>query len=174
MRITLSSYIKINKNDIDQKTYSFIEKNLTFVNPKYKNAIEFSINKSKASFIPKNIKAFSVKDNYIYISRGFLNPLLDFFSKQNIHYILRDKTVTNESSLELSKIKLRSYQKKASVKAIRKTSGVIKMPCGAGKTITLTDIIRKLRQNTLIIVHTNFIMNQWKSYFQKNMIIHLG
>ena len=165
MRITISSHIKINKNDIDQKTYSFIDKNLTFINPKYKNAIEFSTNKSKASFIPKNIKAFSIKGSYIYISRGFLNPLLDFFNKQDINYILRDRTVTNESDLELSKIKLRPYQKKASVKAIRKTSGVIKMPCGAGKTITLTDVIRKLKQNTLIIVHTNFIMNQWKSYF---------
>ena len=165
MRITISSHIKINKNDIDQKIYSFIDRNLTFINPKYKNAIEFSINKSKASFIPKNIKAFSVKGNYIYVSRGFLDPLLDFFNKQNIYYTLRDKTITNESSLELSKIKLRPYQKKASVKAIRKTNGVIKMPCGAGKTITLTDIIRKLKQNTLIIVHTNFIMNQWKNYF---------
>ena len=41
------------------------------------------------------------------------------------------------------------------------------MPCGAGKTITLTNVIRRLQEHTLVVVHTNFIMRQWINYFKE-------
>ena len=164
MRITLSSYIRIKNEDIIPELSQFIQGHLTYSNPKYKNAVEYSKSR-KAEYIPKFIEAFHTTERYTYISRGFLRPLLMFLDRKKVKYKLVDKTVTNKSGLVLPRIKLRTYQKNAAVKAIRLGNGVIKMPCGAGKTITLTDVIRRLQQHTLIIVHTNFIMNQWKNYF---------
>ena len=164
MRITLSSHIRIKNEDIIPELSQFIQGHLTFSNPKYKNAIEYSKSR-KAEYIPKFIEAFHTTERYTYISRGFLRPLLMFLDRKKVKYKLVDKTVTSNSGLMLPRIKLRTYQKNAAVKAIRLGNGVIKMPCGAGKTITLTDVIRRLQQHTLIIVHTNFIMNQWKNYF---------
>jgi superfamily II DNA or RNA helicase len=40
--------------------------------------------------------------------------------------------------------------------------GILSLPCGAGKTIIGCFCIAQLRKKTLIIVHKEFLMNQWK------------
>jgi len=40
--------------------------------------------------------------------------------------------------------------------------GIISIPCGYGKTVISLYILSKLKVKTLIIVHKEFLMNQWK------------
>tara|TARA_B110000208_G_scaffold136643_1_gene165120 strand:- start:247 stop:1740 length:1494 start_codon:yes stop_codon:yes gene_type:complete len=40
--------------------------------------------------------------------------------------------------------------------------GIISVPCGWGKTIMALNIISKLNKKTLIVVHKEFLLNQWK------------
>ena len=39
--------------------------------------------------------------------------------------------------------------------------GILEVPCGSGKTIMALNIISKINKKTLIIVHKEFLMNQW-------------
>ena len=39
--------------------------------------------------------------------------------------------------------------------------GLLEVPCGGGKTVMGINIISKLQKKTLIIVHKEFLMNQW-------------
>jgi hypothetical protein len=39
--------------------------------------------------------------------------------------------------------------------------GILEVPCGKGKTVMALSIISKLRKKTLILVHKEFLMNQW-------------
>ena len=39
--------------------------------------------------------------------------------------------------------------------------GILEVPCGKGKTVMALNIISKLRKKTLILVHKEFLMNQW-------------
>jgi superfamily II DNA or RNA helicase len=39
--------------------------------------------------------------------------------------------------------------------------GILEVPCGRGKTIMALNIISKLKQKTIILVHKEFLMNQW-------------
>lgn len=39
--------------------------------------------------------------------------------------------------------------------------GIIQLPCGRGKTVIALKIISELKKKTLIIVHKEFLMNQW-------------
>lgn len=39
--------------------------------------------------------------------------------------------------------------------------GILEVPCGAGKTVMALKIISLLKKKTLIIVHKEFLMNQW-------------
>jgi len=39
--------------------------------------------------------------------------------------------------------------------------GLLEVPCGGGKTVMGINIISKLKKKTLIIVHKEFLMNQW-------------
>jgi superfamily II DNA or RNA helicase len=41
------------------------------------------------------------------------------------------------------------------------SGGILEVPCGRGKTIMALKIISELKKKTLIIVHKEFLMNQW-------------
>ena len=43
----------------------------------------------------------------------------------------------------------------------KSNGGIISLPCGYGKTIIALYIISKLKKKTLIIVHKEFLINQW-------------
>ena len=44
---------------------------------------------------------------------------------------------------------------------IKGNGGILEVPCGRGKTVMALKIISLLRKKTLIIVHKEFLMNQW-------------
>jgi superfamily II DNA or RNA helicase len=42
------------------------------------------------------------------------------------------------------------------------SGGILSLPCGEGKTVSSIYIISQLKKKTLIVVHKEFLMNQWK------------
>lgn len=66
---------------------------------------------------------------------------------------------------------LRDYQVEVSNAYLTQVSGggggLIEMYCGAGKTDTTLSIIAQLQKKTLIIVHKEFLMNQWIERIQR-------
>ena len=44
----------------------------------------------------------------------------------------------------------------------KSNGGIISLPCGGGKTIVALYLISKLKKKTIIVVHKEFLMNQWK------------
>lgn len=46
-------------------------------------------------------------------------------------------------------------------------SGIVSVPCGYGKTVLALDIIARLKVKTLVIVHKEFLMNQWKERIEQ-------
>jgi superfamily II DNA or RNA helicase len=55
---------------------------------------------------------------------------------------------------------LRSYQQEALDNF--KGNGILCLPCGAGKTSTSLAIAAKMKRKTLVIVHKEFLANQWR------------
>lgn len=45
--------------------------------------------------------------------------------------------------------------------AYKRGGGLIDVPCGAGKTVLALYILSQLKKKTLVIVHKEFLMNQW-------------
>jgi superfamily II DNA or RNA helicase len=63
---------------------------------------------------------------------------------------------------------LRDYQQHISDIYMKKVSespfgggGLLEIPCGRGKTVIALNIISRVNQKTLIIVHKGFLLNQW-------------
>jgi superfamily II DNA or RNA helicase len=44
----------------------------------------------------------------------------------------------------------------------RKTGGILSLPCGQGKTVIALKIISMIKKKTLIVVHKDFLLNQWR------------
>ena len=68
---------------------------------------------------------------------------------------------------------LRDYQKPVVEKwlkaAKKKGCGLIEADCGAGKTCMAIWLISQLKKKTLIIVHKEFLLNQWKERLEQFM-----
>jgi len=45
--------------------------------------------------------------------------------------------------------------------------GIISVPCGYGKTVLALYILSKLKVKTLVVVHKDFLMNQWKDRIEE-------
>ena len=89
------------------------------------------------------------------------------------HYGEPDKITLNPGKdINLTfKGSLRDYQKKIIETWFYKTRntgcGLIEADCGAGKTVIATDIISKINKKTLIIVHKEFLLRQWKERIEQ-------
>ena len=56
---------------------------------------------------------------------------------------------------------LRPLQEKIVESFIEKGNGLIEVGCGQGKTICALNIIQRLGKKTLVVVHKEFLLNQW-------------
>jgi len=77
------------------------------------------------------------------INLEFTKPLRDYQEKIIDLYIKYVNTEICRGSLE------------------KGSGGILEVPCGRGKTIMALKIISLLKKKTLIIVHKEFLMNQW-------------
>jgi superfamily II DNA or RNA helicase len=47
--------------------------------------------------------------------------------------------------------------------------GILSLPCGSGKTVIALHIVSRLRKKTLIIVHKDFLLQQWRERIEEFM-----
>jgi superfamily II DNA or RNA helicase len=69
---------------------------------------------------------------------------------------------------------LRDYQRevvdayvKATADSVACSGGLVNLPCGYGKTTVSLNIVSVMRKKTLIIVHKEFLLNQWVERIQQ-------
>jgi superfamily II DNA or RNA helicase len=97
----------------------------------------------------------------VAVPRGFLNELVDFLNEQNIKFeIVDERSKLKPVKFETSH-KLFGYQEGAVKEIVTAENGLLVSPPGSGKTIIGIDIIAKLKQPTLILVHKKQIFDQW-------------
>jgi DNA excision repair protein ERCC-3 len=65
-------------------------------------------------------------------------------------------------ALDTTSWSLRDYQKRAIDRFVAHSSGVVVLPCGAGKTVVGTGVMTAISQYTLILVTTHQAARQWK------------
>lgn len=150
-RIGLKGYT-IPKELLSNKTLDFLYKNL-FVKP----FVNVKVAGGEAS---TGFHCYRENDKKIYIPRFFGSKLFGIPKSC-------DLTIENTHNLKFVKT-LRDYQINIVNTYIdyvtNDTHGggaILEVPCGRGKTVMALDIISKLKQKTIIIVHKEFLMNQW-------------
>ena len=69
----------------------------------------------------------------------------------------------HEIDLSLTNWHLRDYQKEAITRFVSSGSGVVVLPCGAGKTLVGAGVMAELDTNTLILVTNTVSARQWRA-----------
>jgi hypothetical protein len=67
----------------------------------------------------------------------------------------------------VGKLRDETFQNEALRKAIEQGHGVLSLPCGYGKTTVALAIAAKLGYRTMIVVHKEFLANQWRERIQQ-------
>lgn len=111
---------------------------------------------------PRVICTADITEDYIAIPRGCETALCDLLDSIGVSYAIDDKT--NVGSFIPVKFNglLRDEQKPAADALLAQNIGVLSATTAFGKTVVASYIIGQRKTNTLILVHTQALMTQWK------------
>ena len=110
-------------------------------------------------FPPKPFKVYKkTKTRYICVPR--------FYGTEKIGDVKKDKRPEpfkiNSHVVFSGKLRDETHQNEAFRKGVEQGHGILSLPCGYGKTTVSLAIAHKLGYRTMIIVHKEFLANQWR------------
>lgn len=166
--IAVAEQIYISKINLPRVLVNFLREELNFVNSEFIIKKKMGLSTYK---IERYFKLIESEENSYVIPRGFLGELIDFLNEKNIKFVLNDKRKKCEAVKLENACKLYDYQQEAVKDVLAEDNGVLVAPPGAGKTIMGIEIISRLKQPTLILVHKKQIYSQWLQRIESFMNI---
>lgn len=121
-----------------------------------------TVNNQKVIVIPRGAKK---KLNALFLKVGL--PFIRMIDQRTII----DKKIDFELNFEANELftKLNDNQLKV-VDALEPEGGLIQAPPGSGKTIAIFGLIARVKQPTLIVVHTTVLQKQWLAELKEKTI----
>ena len=158
--LVLANKIYIPIEGMPQALIARMKRVASFSNPVFfkTQALRFSTNG-----IPRFICLGTIEQGYLCLPRGCFDDVTEILKQQEIQIEIDDKRQTGQKHKGIKfKGELRPDQKSA-VKALSQHDvGVLHAPTAFGKTITAIGVIHKRKVNTLILVHSRQLLDQWK------------
>ena len=111
---------------------------------------------------PRVICCADMTKEYIALPRGCENTLYDTLNGANVRYNVTDKTNHGNPIPVLFNGKLRDDQQIAADAILEHNTGVLSATTGFGKTVIASYLIAQRKVNTLVLVHTQALLTQWK------------
>lgn len=171
LTITIRDALYFDGEKLPRGVFRKIKRHFRTLDPKYyKDRKRGTLDDDQTKFLNLFNK---YDDGTLSIPRGCSSYLTEILDENEIEYKIVDERLELDTlDIPDMKFKLRKYQKKASNRAVLVSQGVIKAPCGAGKTIIGVDIISRVKQPALIIVPDTELMYQWVERLQEALGMH--
>lgn len=158
--ITLANHVYFDLSEIPSVLAARLRRLASFSNPVFfkTQALRFSTHG-----IPRFISCARIEQGYLAIPRGCLDEARDLLDENQIEVQINDK---RESGTKLkttkSLVKLRKNQQAAVRIMSKHDAGILHAPTAFGKTVTAIGMITKRKANTLILVHSRQLLDQWQ------------
>ncbi|MEO0075236.1 MAG: DEAD/DEAH box helicase family protein [candidate division WOR-3 bacterium] len=171
LKIILYDKGYIEKSKLPPKQLLWLQKNFTHNNPLYDFYVK---NKFSTRGINKYIESYLENEEWFIFPVGAINSILKFFNFYQFPYEVIDKRQEGKD-IDISfnsinpdtnqEIIWEDYQEEAfqAMLQTKWSNGLLQLPPGAGKTLLAIRYICEIKKNSLIIVHENRLVNQWKS-----------
>lgn len=169
LNIILSNMIYIPKTAITQNGLNRIKRLASFKNPDFYKAQAMRMSTYGK---PRIISLADENDKYIMLPRGCKNSLDTLLSENNCHATFKDKTVKGRNINVKFNGELHTDQQDAVDSMVKHNNGIIAATTAFGKTVTAIGLIAKRKVNTLILVHTQALLQQWKKSLEQFLIIN--
>ena len=117
--------------------------------------------------IPRIISCANMEEDYIALPRGCEDAVIALLESNQVAYRIEDKTNHGENITVKFKGELREEQKAAIASLTAHDNGILNATTAFGKTVTAIGLIAERKVNTLILVHTKALLDQWKSRLEE-------
>lgn len=117
--------------------------------------------------IPRIISCADVSEKYVALPRGCEDAIVELLEDNHVWYHIKDETNPGKCISVKFKGELRGEQDDAIASLMAHNTGVLNGTTAFGKTVTAIGLIAKLKVNTLILVHTKALLEQWKSRLEE-------
>lgn len=169
LNITLSNGIYVDSLNLKPGIQNKIRRMAAFGNPVYfKNKAIGSSNYDTSRWI------YLGKDHlsgYIQIPRGLYEELIGSVAKAGISYAVSDERQTGHEIRVSFQGELREEQKPALEEMLRHDNGILHAATAFGKTVVCSAMIAERKVNTLIILESSTLIDQWKEALEKFLLI---
>ena len=112
---------------------------------------------------PRVICTAEERDGYLALPRGCEDTLTELLEENNISYEITDETYFGQKINVDFRGSLRAEQEPAVESLLAHNIGILSATTGFGKTVLAAYLIARRKVNTLILVHTQALLDQWKS-----------
>ena len=180
-----------NKNDVEGKLHIILSNGIYVDNTNLKAAMQNRIRRMAAISNPVFYKNQAIgtsnydtarwiylgKDHlsgYIQIPRGLQDELWENIKQADIDYEMEDERQQGRKINVDFKGELRPEQDKALKELIKYDNGIFHAATAFGKTVVSSAIIAQKKINTLIILESSALIEQWKEALEKFLNINEG
>ena len=160
LTVTLADRVYFELSTLPNLLAARLKRFASFSNPVFfkTQALRFSTNG-----IPRFISCARMERGYLSLPRGCLDEAIALLTESRVAVLIDDKRTSGEKLVGLKPLMtLRPNQKVAVKEMTKHDTGTLHAPTAFGKTVTAIGIIAKRKVNTLILVHSRQLLEQWQ------------
>ena len=166
--ITRSNMLYIPLTLLSSKVLNHLRRIASFRNPEFysKQALRLSTYQT-----PRIISCADLTDEYLALPRGCEDAVTTLLKEKNVAYRFEDKTNHGKTISVHFKGELRNEQHEAVNILTSCSNGVLSATTAFGKTVAAIGLIAQRGVNTLILVHTKALLDQWAQRLEQFLTI---
>ena len=157
--IVRSSGIYIPIAKLSSKAVNHLRRLAAFKNPEFYAKLGMRL---PVYNLPRIISCSELADDYLLLPRGCEEAAVDFFKSKGVEVIIDDKTNSGQGVEVEFKGSLYEEQQRAIEALEAHRCGTLYATTAFGKTVTAAALIARKKVNTLILVHTKALLDQWR------------
>ena len=166
--ITKSNMLYITLNQLSSKVLNHLRRIASFRNPEFysKQALRLSTYST-----PRIISCAELTEEHLALPRGCEDAVVELLKEKGVAYRLDDKTNHGRKISIHFNGGLRKEQQEAVDTLTSNNTGILSATTAFGKTVAAIGIIAKRAVNTLILVHTKALLDQWVQRLEQFLIV---
>ena len=166
--IIRSNMLYIPLNQLSSKVLNHLKRTASFRNPEFysKQALRLSTYQT-----PRIISCADIDDEHLALPRGCEDAVIALLREKDVPYRIEDKCNHGKPiSVQFNGV-LRDNQQEAVNVLASNSNGVLSATTAFGKTVTAIGLIAKHGVNTLVLVHTKALLDQWVKALEQFLTI---
>ena len=166
--ITRSNMLYIPLSQLSSKVLNHLRRIASFRNPEFysKQALRLSTYQT-----PRIISCADLTDEYLTLPRGCEDALTTLLKEKNVAYRFEDKTNHGRAISVHFSGNLRKNQQEAVNALASNNMGVLSATTAFGKTVAAIGLIAEHSVNTLILIHTKALLDQWVQRLEQFLVV---